>query len=325
MISTAWEIGGAVGRLSRVVHPWSSRERLIGVLEIIAYSDETERPHKVSGVAGYWGLARNWETFESLWKAKLEVYGLSEFHAVDCEHGRNEYEGRTDRRQIRGAFIEIITHSMIHGYFHALDLRSWGPLAPEIERLRFPMGDPYFIAFQMALEGVTAAADRFDPDELVAFVFDDRHDSGKALDMFTNLKNRPNPVHRRTADRLGGASFLASKEFPGLQAADLLAYEAQKFLADTAWTDRPRPKRPEWTKLMMTRPGQVVGHGMSGADAMKELVEFMKVQWGAEANARDEARAVIKANRAARAPAYRAHNVPSAPRSPEPEPPGGPS
>jgi hypothetical protein len=325
MISPAWEIGGAVGRLSRVVHPWSSRERLIAVLEIIAYSDETETAHRVFGVAGYWGLARDWEAFETLWNAKLKEYGLTEFHAVDCEQGHGEFEGRTDRKRIRDAFIEIITHSMIHGYFHALDLRSWDPLADQISHLRFPMGDPYYIAFQMALEGVSADADRVAPDERVAFVFDDRHDSGKALGLFRDLKYSTNPEFARIARRLGTVAFPGSKEFPGLQAADLLAYEAQKYLADTAWTDSPRPKRPEWTKLMMTVPGQVVGHGMSGAAAMAELVELMRVQWGDEAKVRDEARAAIKANRAARGPAYRARNSPSALRSPEPGPPGEPS
>jgi hypothetical protein len=321
--SQAWEIGGEIGRLSRVVHPWSSRERLIAVLEIIAYSDESERAHKVSGVAGYWGLARHWETLGGLWNAKLKEYGLGEFHAEDCEQNHGEFKDRNDRREIRDAFIEIITHSTIHGYFHALDLRFWDPLATEIERLRFPMGDPYYIAFQMALEGVSVDADRFGPDERVAFVFDDRHDSGKALGLFRDLKYGRNPAFAQMAQRLGTVAFVGSNEFPGLQAADLLAYEAHKYLAETAWAPKPRPPRPEWAKL--TRRFQVAGHGINSADAMNELVERMRVQWGGEAKARDEARAVIKANRAVRAEAYRARRSPSAPRSPEPGPPEEPS
>jgi len=323
MISAAWEIGGAVGRLSRVVHPWSSQARLFAMLELSAYLDESETKHRTYCVAGYWATARAWEGVEALWTARLKALGLTEFHAADCEHGKGEYEDRTDRPAIRESFIEIIDRSLIHGIVCAIDLRGWDPFADEVAHLRRAggMGAPYYVAFQMAMEAITGAVSCFSPEERVALVFDDRPDAGKALRLYQDLKNTTIPDFERIASRLGSVTNAASEEHPGLQAADLLAYEANKYLVEIRWAVSPKPVRSGWPKLR--RKGLVGGH--MTAEGMPELLNAMEVlRPGANFLKEDQERK--KAAKTARgAERARARKQPSSPLSPEPELPEGTS
>jgi len=323
MISPAWEIGGAVGRLSRVVHPWSSRKRLFAMLELTAYLDESETEHRIHCVAGYWATARAWEGFEALWKARLKALGLAEFHAADCEHGKGEYKGRTDRPAIRESFIEIIDGSLIHGVMCAIDLRGWDPVADEVAHLRRAggMGDPYYVAFQMAMEAIAGDVRCFSPEERVALVFDDRPDAGKVVRLYQDLKSTTIPDFKRIASRLGSVTNAASEEHPGLQAADLLAYESNRYLVEVRWAVSPKAVRSGWPKLR--RKG--LAGGLMTEAGIPELLDAMEVlRPGANFLKEDQERK--KAERTARgAERARARNAPSARRSPEKEPPEGTS
>lgn len=321
MISSAWEISGEIGRLSRVVHPWSSRERMFAMLELRAFSDESHTDHEVYCVAGYWGTARAWESFDKLWNAELALRGLREFHAEECEQGGGEYAARTDRVEVRRAFTGIANASLIHGVFVAIDLRGWDEFADEIATLRPSAKDPFYVPFQMFLEGVCAEIKCFAPSERIALVFDDRPESGKVIALYNSLKADPDPAFRVVAARLGAAASGTSHNYPGLQAADLLAYEARLYVSGPIWGIRGSERRPPWRQLASKlRHGRVITR-----ERMPELVAAMRQKGGDAARLRLEALEEKRVARVARGAAARARTSPVAPQAPPPEPPGGPS
>src|SRR5690242_7645328 len=65
---------------------------------LVGYFDDsgTHSNSKVCLTAGIIADTVIWDRIERPWKAQLRRGGYSWFHAVDCEHGENEFE-TTDR------------------------------------------------------------------------------------------------------------------------------------------------------------------------------------------------------------------------------------
>ena len=243
------------------------------MLELTAYSDESETEHEVYCVAGYWAPARDWERFDWAWTQELRKRHLTEFHAEHCEHGDGEFAGRDDRIELRDQFVRIINQHPIHGTWAVVNLQAWDTWAAEIKRLRPRADGAFYIAFQMYLDAVSQEVDRFPPEERVGFVFDNRPESGKAIVLFNWLRKTPDPAFRITASRLGDVASASSVRLPGLQAADLLAYEARKYVAGRAWAINPKRQSTVWGELARKLPQ---GRGIA-ADALPQLVQIM---WG---------------------------------------------
>jgi hypothetical protein len=244
----------------------------MAMLELTAYSDESETEHEVYCVAGYWAATRDWERFDWAWKQQLGRRHLNEFHAEHCEHGSDEYEGREDRIEMRDEFVRIINEHPIHGMFAVVDLRAWDTFAAEIKRLRPRARSAFYIAFQMYLEAISAQVDNFPLDERLALVFDNRPESGKVIQLFNWLKATPDPIFKIAAGRLGDVASACSERHPGLQAADLLAYEARKYVAGAHWGIKPRRGSAVWGELSRKLPD---GRGIA-ADALPRLVQIMR-------------------------------------------------
>lgn len=321
MISSAWEIGGEIGRLSRVVHPWSSRARLIAMLELAAFSDESHTDREVYCVAGYWATARVWEGFDAQWTAELQRRGLTEFHAEDCETGHGEFEGRTDRDEVRRAFASMISgNALLHPVVAGFELRGWDGYEAQIASLRPRAGDPFYFTFQVFLEGVCNGINCFGPDERSAFIFDNRPGMGKVIELYNSLKSDPDPAFRLLTRRLGTVASEDSKRFPGLQAADLLAYEARLYLTGPVLGIRKLDARPVWLRALNRRVeyGRIIPK-----EKFPELVAELEARGGNAAKLWADYRTSQKAGRDARGAGYRARarTSPAAPQSPEPEPP----
>jgi hypothetical protein len=311
MISPAWEIGGYIGQLSRVAQPWSSRERFFAMLNMAAYWDESESAHQVYCVAGYWAAARDWEQFENLWRAELDCRGIREFHAVDCEHGHGEFEGRTDRPEMQRRFIEIIRQSRIRGVFAPVNMRAWDEHAARLEELQaaHEMKGPYYVAFQLALEVLGGWLKPFPAQERIAVAFDRRPKQGQVEKLYNSIKDATDPAFDHIVGRLGPLIRDDPADLLGLQAADLLAYEVKRQFA-VEWGLDARPVRWQWQELMRSSH---TGRQMS-EEHVPQLLAQMETQWGEAARLRRGALEERRADRAARgAAASHARRSPSAP------------
>lgn len=323
MMPLAWEIGGDIGRLSRAIQPFSSKARLFAMLELNSYIDESETENNVMSVALYWAAAHDWWTFEQLWKAELDWRHLGkEFHAVDCEQGVGIYKGRDDRLELWARFIDIVLQSRLRGVYAVIDLSALRPHAARLKELQavHSVTGPYYLLFQLVLETMGNWMAGFPADEKVAVVFDNRPDPGQVSKVFNALHDITDPAFGGIVGRLGTCTPGESEDLVGLQAADILAYEAKRHY-EAAWGITAASPRWQWQRLQQ---GPVHGRGFT-ATHIPALMGYLETQWSVEAEIRTAKLAAKRAARARASSASRARTSPSAPQSPELAPPVEPS
>ena len=211
-------------------------------IEPVMYCDESETEGQCLVIAGYAASMEEWERFEENWREALNDEGLDEFHTKPFLSGDEPYQNLCwpERNRIYYRFIGLIREANLLGVSAALDLRGYKALLPRFKRLRaHPTANllsPYYLAFQTLLQTVVTEVDEttdLEAGERIQFVFDIKKGHiGNSLDIFGELRT----TNQRYRDRLAGASFQDSLDYPGLQAADILAYEMRKY-AMSVWSE----------------------------------------------------------------------------------------
>jgi Protein of unknown function (DUF3800) len=256
---------------------WLCRAEWFAFVSIrpVMYCDESETAGKCLVIAGYAASTEEWRRFEVTWREALVDEQLTEFHMQPCLAGDGEFKDRDrgERDLLQWRFIGLVRDANLLGVSSALDLRAYDALRPRFKRVRaHPRANllsPYYLAFQALLQAtVTEVAETTDlsPNERLEFVFDikDEH-SGNSLDIWKELRQK----RQRYRDCLAGASFQDSADYPGIQAADILAYEMRKH-AINAWSDDPSLiARQQFHELQRKVP---VRDTYLNADGLHELV-----------------------------------------------------
>jgi hypothetical protein len=177
---------------------------------------------------------------------------LKEFKASDCQHRRGEFKHWEwdDSQACYAQFVDLLRQCNLLGVSTAIDLKAFNRLVPSIKRMRHTGYWPaYFLAFQLQAETVVEAADRavgLPPEDRIAFIFDETSEyEGRAYELWRTLRQSDMAWIRR----LGPITFDKSHYFPGLQAADLLAYEVQRNIREVVWADSPGPGRWQFQAL----------------------------------------------------------------------------
>lgn len=235
----------SVPHWGRLVHPKDGRKKVFCVLH--AYFDDsgTHRGAQVCTLAGYFGSERQWNKFDRQWQKALQDAGLDEFHATRFwSHWKGQpiKEYATWGKERSKAFIlqllGIIGSYRIFPVGASVVMRDWESLSQDEKSVLtgatydhkgklVTSGAPnktYFLPF---LDCVHAAASYCNPGHLMHCSFD-RNDyfSSYGLDYFNFLKS----LGTETSKRLGEPFFPDSKRATPLQAADLLAYELNRYM-----------------------------------------------------------------------------------------------
>lgn len=213
------------------------------MLGIQGYCDESQdgNRERVWVMAGYVGIAQEWENFTRIWGEALSRHGLSEFHMADCEHGVREFKTKSpnERAELQREFIGIINRSHIVGAAGGIMLNAYNDLLPYFKQVRrMPSGsnisgslaDPYFLAFQFVIElAVKNARSLGMPEnEQITLVFDMHDLRARAEVIFHSLLQSTNLDYVRFIDRR--VEFGDSHNFVPIQASDILAYEYRRYL-----------------------------------------------------------------------------------------------
>jgi hypothetical protein len=222
------------------------------MLDLRAYCDESvtaDRQPPTLCIAGYVAAAATWAEFEREWKAALAKESLTEFHMALCENGKGEYagRGRAERDRIWRVFFDILTSARIVGFGTVIDLDAYADLAHVFKAKRQPgFDDPYHLAFQHQVEMMALRMAEMRRTERILMVFDESHLEDNAARLYSSLKkSRTLPY----VARLGGLAFEDSKLIPGLQAADILAYELRRHFWEGVFPASPKPAREQWRIL----------------------------------------------------------------------------
>ena len=210
----------------------------------IGYFDESEDEH-IFCLGGVAAATHHWSLFEDAWSALMDDYpGLPEFHAEHCVNRRGYWESWDDPEQRDAAllrFVDLIAASQLPfpmGFVVAIDLDAYR------QSKRVSDDNPWVFAFRHTLDRVV---------EMQGF-FNKATGSTERVSLFFDKKDRvAGRVNRLVSDirdelPIGAVAFDDSQNQPGLQAADLIVYEARKALTEVIIGEKPM--RESWRRLM---------------------------------------------------------------------------
>ncbi len=217
-----------------------------------AFFDESGKHEhaRIFTIAGYVAKVSQWARLGSKWKMALSEEGLTEFHMTDCEGGYGEFKGfsRTKRDGLQMKFIDLILEADLIGTGTAIVRRHYENVLPVLRRnpkYRYL----YFLAFENSISDMMHRTKGRYPHERISVVFDAQKEfSGRAKELFDEIKKLDVEDIPYLA-RIGGLTFEDSKQTVQLQTADILAYEVNRFLAET----KRGIKQKRWQMEMLER------------------------------------------------------------------------
>jgi len=194
---------------------------------LTVYCDEsgTHATSPVTVLAGFLGDANEWVEFEREWAKVLRKHRISHVHAKYLWHRQKEFKGWSET-QVSHLWADlwyvIQEHKRIFAAKTALSEEDYklfyvsdGPARKERLDSRYGLCFRAFMSFHPAFHRAHFT------NGSVNFILEQGHrNAGDALRIFGEIKKQPGPWR----DIVGTLTFGAKRDFPALQAADLLAY-----------------------------------------------------------------------------------------------------
>lgn len=242
------------------------------------FCDESHTPGRAFCIAGYVGYSSTWNEFDQAWREALDDFELAEFKMSDCVQNRNVYRNwsLSQRLEAQERFLSIIASSRIAGLWTGIDLRAHAEISARARKYgRGNITDPYFLAFQHHIEFIVFnVAAPLGDDDCVEVVFDrqeqfqGKEGGGEAKRIYDRLlQSRSIPW----IQHLNSVVFGDSKMHPGIQAADVLAFEVRRALLD--------PLKPINRRLsILSHNGQTQGRYFEYAALSELLAELDEIE-----------------------------------------------
>lgn len=200
-----------------------------------AYMDESgiHDGSPILTVAAYVGLSSTWRDWTKKWDRQKRPINV--FHSTDCANLRGEFKDwdSVKRDEFVANLLPVIGNANILAVVAGIlmdDYREVAERYPAIEQL---LGTPYTACFQWVVQGILDGMKKAGVARRVAFIHENNQWKGEALDCFDYIKKHLNPDNLDLSLSHGDKSA-----YTPLQAADVLAYEANKRLRDFNKHDR---------------------------------------------------------------------------------------
>jgi hypothetical protein len=217
------------------------------VLQAFIDDSKDQREEESFALGGFRAPADRWERLNEDWNTLLTAEGLIEFNASDCSGGWGPFRGKTadERNRIYGKFLDVIEALAPHGTATIIDMPGWPVYGDFLRSHGEAQYAKPFVTASMHITELMAKLDSDPSSEQIAFVFDNQEEfAGRVTDLFlrwqAEAKIKPDLAF---AARFHSITWADSKQTPGLQAADVLAYEARMRFRP-GWT-----ARWQWTRL----------------------------------------------------------------------------
>ena len=186
-------------------------------------------------VAGYWGSANEWGKFEREWQNVLDLEGIDEFHAVELWNARRSFENWSDekKRELVSRLLGIIETRKIYPVACEVNVKDWEDLSPIEKRWisRTENEKQHTPTHMSLMRTVLRSAQYCHRDLKMNYLFDKSQSKINSVieNVFNDVIEDIKSIDSLLVNRIGTFSFKNSKESPPLQAADLIAYEVQKW------------------------------------------------------------------------------------------------
>jgi len=203
------------------------------------------------------GTDAQWAKFDKAWRAKLAAPlpgkpALQRFHMTQCFNRRgklfNSYT-QAESEQLIGDLTQIIIYSGVSGYAMAVEREAWEKfIQGDVEAL---LGDAerncVTNCILMALKWARATSQ----DKRLSIVFDNRPHRTEANERIFSLFQR----HFLSGDAgppEPSIAFESSVDLPGLQGADIPAWEIYRYCDEILAKGHIAPKRSNLQKIVDT-------------------------------------------------------------------------
>lgn len=203
------------------------------------FCDESGKIHNSDFVSfcGYLGSNRQWEQLSSEWSALRIKRAVPPIHVSAMMRPENdelwsivkqrwgkEYEDR--RELLLDEFSCVISESKILCVGAVVDCNAFKSLSlPKVKKSS--RDDPHYLAFQWTVLRSIERVEWGDSDGLLGLLLDDDHE--KALHCYA-LLHRLKEQYPQIRKRVSGICFCNDDKYPGVQAADMIAFEARRLM-----------------------------------------------------------------------------------------------
>ena len=135
---------------------------------------------------------------------------------------------------------------------------------------------PYFLSFNHVIFVAGQLLLDLDKRERLAAIFDESKEyQGRAKELWDDLKRQPVTKLVPVAPRMGTLTHADSKQYAGLQAADILAHEARRYFMEVSFNTFPNEERWQWTALNASHHIDVYPIGRQALKLLYRLDDFL--------------------------------------------------
>ncbi|MEJ0063836.1 MAG: DUF3800 domain-containing protein [Alphaproteobacteria bacterium] len=202
---------------------------------IKVYMDESgiHDDSPVVSVGAYLARPKEWGEFTKKWKCAIRP--IKCYHATDAANLRGEFKGwkTEDVTEIVKRALPIIPQYTAMGFAVAINLNDLKQAMNGKRGLLKVLGSPYRACLLWTIALIMAEKNKNESMERIAFYHEINNMREDALKVYDHVHNTMNPN-----SSIMSFSFGAKKDYPPLQAADVLAYEANKRLRNIAASNR---------------------------------------------------------------------------------------
>jgi hypothetical protein len=219
------------------------------------YGDESGKLNPTiqrTSFCGYVADGPIWEAFSANWTACRFKWGLPPIHMarITCPETKDdewkalkENWGEKKWNQVIPSILEelgeVIRESRIVGIGAVVDAERFRELAEKDKLFKKAYKDPIHMAFHFFITRAMDAIDVVDKLSPVGVVIDNDKAFAmacyKQLESLKHLAEYPNPFQSRfisIKQRVQSVCFVNDASFPGIQASDMLSYEARRIAVE---------------------------------------------------------------------------------------------
>jgi uncharacterized C2H2 Zn-finger protein len=228
-----WSIAGHHALLS-LFSGYSSRYRSRkGIAMLQAYVDDSKQLHgKNIFMAGFVSSAENWLHFSDAWDAELKAYpSIEYFKCSEWKAKRKQFRnfGKLDREIKASRLCEVINDHSLWSFQISVNEKDVRQVFDD--SVPYGIRTPYFLLFMGVVVGLARYQLEMGNDSPIDVIFDEQNQIQRLVSaIYGGLKEmQPNALQ----GVMGGQPvFRSDRDVLPLQAADLLAWHAQKFTRD---------------------------------------------------------------------------------------------
>jgi Protein of unknown function (DUF3800) len=240
-------------------------EPFLAMLE--AYIDDSGNleGNRTYVLAAFCTTSREWANILRDWRGIVRHYGVTRFHATDCTNGYGEFQGWSGSKKgrlFRSTMDILARHTNARGYSVGIVLDDYNQVVEKDSQIDQLFGGPRSLVFQVLIQDI--AKDRHGP---IAFVMDRPNKGWGQLD---ELFEKTKQMGRPWCDNLHSLTPGNATRCPGIQTADLLAYETYRHLNQTTNKEPKRRPRKSLRRL-------VVEKSLSGKGAYLERFSLLRL------------------------------------------------